>query len=199
VWNNTVVHTGSNATIHGATSSISIAAPLLPGKGALGVYTQSSSFQQTGTASVSAIPGNGSAATLQIGIEGRGAAKFASLIAPDAQLLLVLEQGGSSGGLIDVAGLNVFYTQGVVPIPPVVLHGTVGGRGGFAAAAVGFSHHLANVAYQINGCPIESINCILLSPLLVPIVDPVNDYAEGTQRKRHQDDDALPNVGEEDY
>jgi hypothetical protein len=64
---------------------------------------------------------------------------------------------------------------------------------------VGFSHHLPNVDYQINSCPIQSINCILLSPLLVPIVDPVNDYAEGTQRKRHQDDDALPNVGEEDY
>jgi filamentous hemagglutinin family protein len=199
LWDNTVVRTGSNAAIHGATSSISIAAPLIAGQGALGVYTQSASFQQTGTAYVSGITGAGSAATLQVGIEGRGDAKFASLIAPDAQLLLVLEQGGSASGTLDVAGLNVFYTDGTLPSAPVVLQGDVGGRGGFAAAAVGFSHHLPNVNYQINGCPIESINCILLSPLLVPIVDPVNDYAEGTQRKRHQDDEALPNVGEEDY
>ena len=197
IWNGTVVRTGSNASIQGATKSISIPAPLTPGHGALGVYLDTASFQQTGTSTVSAITGN--AATMQVTVEGHGNATFNSLIAPDAQLLLVLEQGGTAGGLIDVAGLNIYYTTGIIPIAPVSLHGSVGGLGGFAAATVGFSHHLPNVDYQINSCPIQSINCILLSPLLVPIVDPVNDYAEGTQRKRHQDDDALPNVGEEDY
>ncbi len=199
IWNGTVVQTGSNASIKGATKSIAIPAPLAPGHGALGVYLDTASFQQNGTSTVSAIPGTGNAATMQVTIEGHGTAKFNSLVAPDAQLLLVLEQGGTAGGLLDVAGLNIYYTTGIIPIAPVSLHGTVGGLGGFAAATVGFSHHLPNVDYQINSCPIESINCILLSPLLVPIVDPVNDYAEGTQRKRHQDDDALPNVGEEDY
>jgi filamentous hemagglutinin family protein len=199
IWNGNAVQTGSNATIHGATNSIAIAAPLKPGNGALGVYVDTASFQQTGSSSVAAIPGTGPSATMQVTVEGRGTAKFNSLAAPTAQLLLVLEHGGTAGGLIDVAGLNIYYTTGIIPVAPVTLQGIVGGRSGFAAAAVGFSHHLPDVNYQINACPIESINCILLSPLLVPVVDPVNDYAEGTQRKRHQDDDALPNVGEEDY
>ena len=183
--------------IHGATSSISIAAPLKAGDGALGVYTDSTSFLQTGTSTVDPLAGK--SATFQVTIEGRGSAKFNDLLAPSSQLLLVLEHGGTANGQIDVAGLNVFYTQGTTPIAPVKLTGFVGARGGFAAAAVGFSHHLPDVNYQVNGCPIQSINCVLLSPLIVPIVDPVNDYAEGTQRKRHSDDDALPNVGEEDY
>ena len=45
----------------------------------------------------------------------------------------------------------------------------------------------------------NKVDCILLSPVVVPVVDPVTDYAEDTQRRRHSDDDALPNVGEEDY
>jgi len=192
VWNGNTVDT--NSDIHGATNSVSIPAPLTSGQG---VFLDSAAFQQTGTSSVN--PLSDTAATMQVKIEGRGSAQFASLVAPKTQLLLVLEGGGNATGSIDVAGLNIYYTLGVTPLKPVSLLGTVGGDGGYGAAAVGFSHHVANINYQINGCPIESINCVLLSPLVVPVVDPVNDYAEGTQRKRRRDDDALPNVGEEDY
>jgi hypothetical protein len=192
VWDGNTIRTGS--ALRGATKAINVLAPLAAGSG---VFVQSATFQQLGNSFVD--PLTGGTATLQITVEGRGTAHFDELTAPRAQMLLVLNNGGFANGLIDVAGLNVYHTQGETPPQAANLSGVVGGRTGTAAAGVGFSHLNSNINYQINGCPIQSVDCILLSPVVVPVQDPVTDYAEGTQRRRHQDDDALPNVGEEDY
>ncbi len=192
VWQGTTIRTDSN--LRGAPDSINIPNPLTVGSG---VFIETGTFQQTGTSHVD--PLAGALATMQLTIEGKGAARFANLVGPSTELLLVLRGGGSTTGQVDVGGLNVYYSPGNTPSQAVNLFGSVGGRFGDAASASGFSHVFSNINYQINGCPIQSVDCILLSPILVPVQDPVNDYAEGTQRKRHQDDDALPNVGEEDY
>jgi filamentous hemagglutinin len=192
VWNGNTLR--ADTSLHGPTKAINVLAPLAPGAG---VFVQSAAFQQIGNAFVD--PLTGTSATLQITIEGKGTAHFDQLTAPQAQLLLVLDNAGFANGLIDVAGLNAYYTQGETPVQAANLFGVVGGHHGTAAAGVGFSHLNSNINYQINGCPIQSIDCVLISPVVVPVVDPVTDYAEGTQRRRHQDDDALPNVGEEDY
>jgi len=193
VWdNNTIL---SSSSLGGPTNAISVPAPLTRGQG---IFVDAASLEQIGTSFVDPLTG-ATAATLQINVSGKGTAHFANLDAPNAQLVLALQHGGFANGLIDVSGLNVFFTQGQTPSQAADLFGTVGGRGGTAAAAAGFAHLFSNINYQVNGCPIQSINCILLSPIVVPVVNPVNDFAEGTQRKRHTDDDALPNVGEEDY
>jgi filamentous hemagglutinin family protein len=192
VWQGTTIRTDSD--LRGTPDSINILNPLTGGSG---VFIETGSFQQTGTSTVD--PLAGALATMQLTIEGKGAARFANLVGPSTELLLVLRGGGSTTGEVDVGGLNVYYSPGNTPSQAVNLFGSVGGRFGDAASASGFSHVFSNINYQINGCPIQSVDCILLSPVLVPVQDPVNDYAEGTQRKRHQDDDALPNVGEEDY
>jgi hypothetical protein len=192
VWNGNTIRTGSS--LHGATNAIDVSAPLTSGNG---VFVQSAGFQQLGNSFVD--PLTGTTATLQITIQGQGTAHFDNLLAPGAQLLLVLDQAGKANGAIDVAGLNVFHSLNETPAQAADFTGVVGGRTGTAAAGVGFSHLISNINYQINGCPIQSLDCILLSPVVVPVVDPVTDYAEDTQRRRHSDDDALPNVGEEDY
>jgi hypothetical protein len=40
---------------------------------------------------------------------------------------------------------------------------------------------------------------VLLSPVSLPVFDPAQDYFVGSVRRNRDDDDALPNVGEEDY
>jgi filamentous hemagglutinin family protein len=192
VWDNTVFHT--NSLLHGATQSISLASPLTSGPG---VFVRTASFQQVGTSVVD--PLSTRAATFELTISGEGTAHFASLQAPATQFLLDLTRGGKASGLIDVAGLNIFHAFNDTPFGAVNLTGAVNGTTGTAAAAKGFSHLLSNINYQINGCPVQSINCVLLSPVIVPVQDPVSDYAETTQHRRLSDDDALPNVAVEDY
>ena len=82
---------------------------------------------------------------------------------------------------------------------PTRLFGTVGRFTGTEAASVAFSEQFTNINYQFNGCAIESLACVLLSPVSVPIFDPAQDYFVGSVRRNRDDDDALPNVGEEDY
>lgn len=119
--------------------------------------------------------------------------------APDAQLFLNLGATGVATGNIDVAGLNIYYA-GNMPAGGSTLTGKVAGRTGSAAAATGFIHANAAVNYQVNGCPIQSINCILLSPVVVPLGSPIHDIDVRPARRREDDDDLiLPNVAEQDY
>jgi filamentous hemagglutinin family protein len=192
-WAASTIRTGSNLPTR--IDAQTLMAPLTGSQP--GVFVTAANFRQTGTATV--LPLDGPQATMQLTITGTGAATFEKLYAPSTQLLLSLLRGGSAKGRIDVAGLNVFFTPGLKPRIPTLLTGRVGKYTGTAAAGAGFSHARANINYQVNGCPIQSLNCVLLSPVVVPVVDPVQDYFVGTTRHRHDDDDALPNVGEADY
>ncbi len=191
-WTGAVVETGTFRQNRNGVVTI-----LKPVSGGPGAFITAANFTNTGTSTVA--PRDGGQALLQVTITGNGAASLGTLLAPATQLVLSLEHAGTASGFIDVAGLNVFYAPGTTPTRPVQLAGMVDGQGGFGAAASGFTHTQPNANYQINGCPIQSTNCVLLSPLIVPVTNPVNDFAEDTQRKRQRDDAALPNVAEEDY
>ncbi len=191
MWNNSTVSTDSG--LPSGVGADDVPQPLTGNQP--GVFVEAENFAQTGTTHVSALAGQ--QATMQVTITGTGTASFANLLAPTTQLLLDLRAGGNATGKIDVAGLNIF-TDGLTPKTPTKLTGQVGIFYGTAAAGAGFAH-VQNINYQLNGCAVESLSCVLLSPIAVPIVDPVTDFYVDTSQRRHDEDDALPNVADVDY
>jgi hypothetical protein len=194
-----VIDTASS--LPGTPATYDSVTPLTSGNG---LFVSSANFTQNGGTTIGASPGSGPYQTVQITITGTGVAHFDSLVAPSSELILNLLYGGSANGKIDVAGLDVInpsYTLGQFYTPPVPtrLFGTVGRFSGTEAASVSFSERFTNINYQLNGCAIESLSCVLLSPVSLPVFDPAQDYFVGSVRRNRDDDDALPNVGEEDY
>ena len=53
--------------------------------------------------------------------------------------------------------------------------------------------------YQINGCPISSVNCIKFTGLTVPVTNPLQDVAFGDMLSLSDIDIMLPDVAERDY
>ena len=171
--------------------------PASPGLEA-NVFIAAAGVRQTGTTLVD--PGRGAPdATFRIDLTTPdGIVSFADLVAPTTRLQLSLGSGTATGA-IDVAALQI-ATSRLDPAGAASLTGFVAGRGGEAAAGVGSISPLANPRYRINGCPIGSVNCILLSPVLVPITNPIADVEAGTTLTRREDDDlVLPDVGEQDF
>jgi len=163
-----------------------------------GFFVYAKNFHQTGTMKVN---GDGAAATVDITITGSGTIAFdptLGLYGPTTELFLNLAHGTASGHIV-VAGLNVSYT------PPGALNlsqltGTVGGLYGQPAAGTAYILPLPNSNYRINACAIQSVDCILLSPVIVPVGNPIENVEVDSPRRRHADDDlVLPNVSEEDF
>jgi hypothetical protein len=128
---------------------------------------------------------------------GKGTVSFAGLDAPGVQLFLSLGDGSASG-LLDVAGLHVDTSTAAGGMAS--LTGVVAGQLGTSAAGVATISPLRNSRYQINSCPVASVNCILLSPILVPVTNPVQDVEVSGVGSRQDDPDLiLPNVGEQDF
>ncbi len=203
-WNGNTIDTGTS--LPPGPASRDIAAPLAVA-GQRGVFVSARGFSQTGVTTVQTLA-NAPWATVQISLAGGdglvqfdpGSSSGSGLIAPRAELLLVLGQGGAANGNIDVAGLNVFTGAGGAPGAHVRLTGVVAGAGGTAAAGEAFTHPVAAAGYQINACPIQSINCVLLSPVIVPVGNPVLDLPAPVVHERVDDDDlTLPNVAEQDF
>ena len=177
-----------------------------------GLFISTDDFTQTGTTMVTPLAGSPSA-TIEITLNPNppvltptpkpyDAITFAptgGLDAPAGQLLLSLGAKGTAAGNINVAGLNLYYAGTGATIPANLL-GTVAGVGGQAAAGEGFTHALPNIEYQINNCPVQSVDCLLLSPFIVPLNNPVDTVFVGTTRKRRKDEDlSLPDVAAVDY
>ena len=100
--------------------------------------------------------------------------------------------------LIEVKALQLRYT-GTGTALTLNLLGAVDGRSGSDAAAASFIQPRQKNNYQVNGCPIQSVNCIRVTTLTVPIINPLKDL-EVLQPQ--QPDDfiiTLPDVGEKDY
>jgi hypothetical protein len=208
VWTDGTILTGSAIPVPEPGIVPDIANPVLAGSRFFvkGLFATAGGFQQSGTTVVGGLDG-ARQQTLAFTLTGSGGTiafdprTGFGLAAPHAQLLLDLQHSGRATGNIDAAGLNVFY-YGTTPDGGggSSLTGSVDGRKGSSAAASGFVHSLPGVNYALNNCPIESLSCVLLSPVIVPVRNPVQDVAVSVAR-RHQDDDdlILPNVGEQDY
>jgi hypothetical protein len=172
-----------------------------------GIFIKASGVTQTGVTTID--PGarapSGPAASastpgpvLSIDLAGgKGTASFADLDAPGVQLFLSLGDGSASG-VLDVAGLHVDTSMAAGGMAS--LTGVVAGQMGTSAAGVATISPLRNSRYQINSCPVASVNCILLSPILVPVTNPVQDVEVSGVGSRQDDPDLiLPNVGEQDF
>jgi filamentous hemagglutinin family protein len=197
-----VVTFASNTIITGtAVQPGSHQPPFPPANGSKpGIYVLTDKFAQTGTTFVNP---NGRASTIEISLaKTNGTITFdpsysAGLVAPSSELFLDLNFGIATGH-IDVAGLNLEYLQpGSNNLTD--LYGTIDNETGPAAAGAAYIVQ-PNSNYRFNACPIQSINCILISPVLVPITNPVEDVEVTTPRRRRDDDDLIiPNVGEQDF
>ncbi len=208
VWTGGTILTGSAIPVPGIGIVPSIANPIGPGNREYGkgLFATAGSFVQTGTTVVGGLDG-ARQQTVELALKGPGGTiafdprTGFGLLAPNTQLLLDLQISGRASGSIDVAGLNLYYF-GTTPNAGSGsdLTGSVDGHTGSAAAASGFVHSLPGVNYALNNCPIEAVSCVLLSPVIVPLGNPVQDV-EVSVARRHQDDDdlILPNVGEQDY
>ncbi len=164
-----------------------------------GIYVLAGNFRQTGSTVVNA---NGKSGTIEITLAHRtGSVLFdqgAGLVAPHSELFINLDLGFASGR-IDVAGLNISYVEPGSNTPSN-LFGTVDGEQGPAASGAAFIKVLPNSDYRLNSCPIQSVNCILVSPIIVPVTNPVDDVEVTSPRRRRDDDDLIiPNVGEQDF
>ncbi|MBN9559624.1 MAG: hypothetical protein J0H14_02710 [Alphaproteobacteria bacterium] len=167
-------------------------------QGAPGAYFRAGSFQQVGTDTVA--PLNGGPTTFRIDItSANGSVMFSpsgGLTANTTDLIVDLT-GGTLGGLIFVKTLDLRYVPGVGNAD---LSGTVNGLGGPPAAGLSYITPLPNPKYQINGCPITAVNCILLSVASVPVINPLQDIYLGVLGSPQDDDDLLlPDVSERDY
>jgi hypothetical protein len=175
---------------------------------ALGLFATATDFTQTGTTAVHTLSGE-ARQTVQFRLTGpAGAIAFdpvfgsgTGFVGLTTQLLLDLGIKGYASGNIVVAGLNVYYGgTSNNQLGRASLTGSVNGRTGTAAASTGFIHTAPGVNYQFNACPIQSLNCVLLSPFVVPLGSPVRDLEVSVGHRREDDDDLiLPNVAEQDY
>jgi hypothetical protein len=171
----------------------------MPGLGSGGFYVQAGNINQMGTMRVSGIGGGG--ATVDLALSGAGVISLDpnnGIIGPDTELFLDLDHGTAHGHL-EVAGLTVRYA---LPPNPVrsELTGTIGGVGGEAVAGRAFIVPEPNISYRLNACALSSVNCILLSPVIVPVGSPIQTIDFSTPHRREADDDLLlPNVSEDDF
>jgi len=150
--------------------------------------------------SVKVAGGNGPA-DLVVNLVNNGTVQFgnggAAFDNPTTQLYLNLGLGFASGQ-ITTRSLQVQFTgQGVNQV--INLTGTVNGLTGSTAASGSFIVPRTNNNYQLNGCPIQSQNCIRITTLSIPIINPFKDLQVMTPQQAEDLDVILPDVAEKDY
>jgi filamentous hemagglutinin family protein len=126
-----------------------------------------------------------------------GTVDFANFQNPLTQLYLDLGTGFAAGQ-IAVDALQVQY---VVPgtTQTIDLSGTVNGQSGSTAASASFILPLQKENYQVNGCPIESANCVQITTLTLPVINPLKDLEISTPDQADDILIILPDVGDRDY
>ena len=197
----TLVTWNGNSIITGASGVPGASQPMFPSIFGTtpGIYVLATNFKQTGSTVVNA---NGKPGTIEITLARHtGSVLFdqtQGLDAPHSELFINLDLGFASGR-IDVAGLNISYVEPGSNMPSN-LFGVVDNEQGPTASGAAFIKVLPDSNYRLNSCPIQSVNCILVSPIIVPVTDPVDDVEVTTPRRRRDDDDLIiPNVGEQDF
>jgi hypothetical protein len=119
------------------------------------------------------------------------------IVGLDTWLILAMSNGSRTTGNIDVASLDVVFT-GVAG--GTSLTGIVGGLGGDEAAGAADLSPVANSVFQINGCPIGSVNCVLITTASIPAAPPLRDIFIGTiSNPTDEEDLLLPLVSDQEY
>jgi filamentous hemagglutinin family protein len=122
--------------------------------------------------------------TMRLALPGGGLIRFGNFDNPGTDLLLQVGAGSarSVSGTIDVGALSAFYLRG--SSGTIDLTGIVGGQTASGAASISRTGqepavpaafaattdaaYVPGAAYQVNQCPIASVNCMLLSAVQAP-------------------------------
>jgi hypothetical protein len=166
----------------------------------LGAYLYAGSVIQTGTSfTVSNLPGTQeSILSITLSTGGGGTLQFSGngLVAPTTWLIVSVSNG-QAGGPIDVAALDFNYAP---PPGRADFTGTINGNSGAAAAGAAYIQPQPNSNFQIDGCPIHAVNCVLLATQGVPTTNPTNDINVGAPLNQENPEDlVLPVVSDERY
>jgi hypothetical protein len=153
-----------------------------------------SSIQQTGTLVLQPSSGAGTA-TLRLDLSDNGGSiTLNNLVGPQASLILYTRTAGTATGTINVGDLRVVGALGSAS-----LFGNVANTDGALAARNASIRSNPSTNYRINGCPIGSVNCVLLPVGMLPSINPLRDFVLGLGSNSGDEDLALPDVSRTDY
>jgi filamentous hemagglutinin family protein len=158
-----------------------------------GLFISTGQFIQSGTLFISGNPS-------LVRIDATAGIAFSTtggIVAPETWLILGVPTGVKATGNIDVLNLDVVFTG---QAGSTTLTGTVGNLSGNAAAGAADASPSTSVSFQINSCPVGSINCVLLTTQGIPAASPLNNFVIGSIFNPTDDDDLLlPLVSDEVY
>ena len=117
--------------------------------------------------------------------------------ATNVDLFMTLQTGPASGTVF-VSSLHLSYPQPGTG-GEVALEGTVNGLTGQDTAPASFIQPLLKSNYTINGCAIQSISCVQITSLRVPVDNPLKNVQTGQNRSLSDVYVILPDVAERDY
>jgi hypothetical protein len=178
----------------GAGSTNPLQANAFPAPGSPGIYLLASNFKVIDNPTLStdsvidwtfALPENGT-----------GVVALGDFQQPKVKLFLSLG-AGTATGQVNIAGLQITYAKAATIT--VRLTGVIGGIAGQTAASGSHISPLPSNDYQINGCPISSVNCLKFTNLTVPVTNPLQDVEFGDMLPLSDIDIILPDVAERDY
>ncbi len=160
----------------------------------LGFFMTTGALLQTGTLTVTGTP---SVMRIDASTSINLALSPAGIVAPDTWFILGETNGAKAAGFVVVLNLDAFFTGAGAGS---TLTGTVGGLNGNAAAGASGIVPSTNSTFRINGCPIASVNCVLLTTQGIPAASPLRDFVIGSVFNPTDEDDLLlPLVSDEVY
>jgi hypothetical protein len=123
------------------------------------------------------------------------------VVAPDIDL--VISTGGQVTGNVNLQHLDINNT--IIRAQSVNLTGFLKTAGGVsvtgpAAAANGSVFPTPRPIYRINDCPIESVNCVILPTVVVPLANPLGNFDLSQRERKHLNRNVqMPGIATRDY
>ena len=169
------------------------------GTGNPGVYFQTTNFTQTGNTAITPInptPGAPDATAVIDPLPNTSAVtvKFQTLNGQNTDLVIRLGTGTATGGPLTLRNLFITYSgTGTSTVNDLI--GTIDGLPGIVAAGAARIADMPNRNYQINGCAISSVNCVVLQPTLVPVGNPLKELSLNFFREQDERFELMvPNI-----
>jgi filamentous hemagglutinin family protein len=167
----------------------------LPVNGGAGALLAAHSIRQLGTLAIANPTGNNPAAQLAVS----GDIALETVAAPRTWLILTLQNGSATALDLSLRRLDLSYAGSG---GGAALFGTIGGLSGSAAAQSSFVLPQPNASYLLNGCPIGSVNCVVVQRDPVP-VQKLLETADFAPARTPTDDpeflQIMPNIARRDY